>query len=204
MDNDLLFLGRVRGVRDNLSLTMDIVSADGSPLLSWRYGVPVKLSLYRSQGDMLVVGGKVYAANAECWRISGISAYQNAERRGFFRVQAYVDCSVQEDGEHVEVVVPEVEKFPARIINISLSGVLFSSKHRFIKGEVVVLDGLRLAQDQKPFCIRCVVLDSDAQSAAGYMHRCKFLALDGKESDRLCKAIFYLQREAIKKRKGGL
>lgn len=198
LENDLLFLGKIRNVVDGLTLSLDVVSSDKSPLLSSRYGVPVKLSLYKNASNMLIVGGKVYMANPDFWRISNISQYQNYERRDFFRVQANTDTEVFRESEEGE---EPTEKFSAHIINISLSGILFSAERKFVEGQVLLLSPVKLAEGLLPFELRCQVRNSDEESPAGFLHRCKFLDMGQRESDRLCRAIFAMQREAIRKRK---
>lgn len=200
LDNDLLFLGRLRSIVDDLSLSVDIISSDDSPLFTWRYGVPVKLSLYKGPGNILIAGGKVYMANADFWRVSNIIRYQNFERRSFFRVQANTGGLVSRACEEGE----EVEKYQACIINISLSGVMFSSAKQFAENETVVAESFFLAEDRKPFALSCIVKHSDDSPTGLFMHRCQFLDIGEMESDRLCRAIFSLQREAIKKRKSYL
>lgn len=198
LENDMLFLGRVRNVVQGLSLSLDIVSSDGSLLIGSRYGMPVKLSIYKNSSNMLIVGGKVYMANADFWRISNISQYQNYERRGFFRVQANTDGFVSQETAGND----GAEEYSAHVINISLSGILFSCNNRFSENQIINLSAVRLGEDKWPFSFRCTVKRSDEESPMGFLHRCQFLDMAQRESDRLCKAIFSMQREAIRRRKG--
>lgn len=201
LENDLLFLGKVRGVSDNLSLSIDIVSSDGSPLMGSKYGVPVKISIFKNTSNMMIIGGKVYMANSDFWRISNVSQYQNYERRGFFRVQANSDGFVSVEAEEGQEI-DESMLCRAKAINVSLSGVLFTSPQKFSKYDILLLSSVRLADEKTPFTFRCQLVDDITETPKGeYAHRCKFLEMGQRESDRLCKAIFYMQRETIKKRK---
>lgn len=198
MENDLLLLGKVREIVDGLSLSIDIVGTDGSPLPQFQYGVPVKLNLYSSTHGMLVIGGRVYMTNPAFWRVSNISQYQHIERRSFFRVVTHAAGLVSSLPTPGQEPPPA---FAAQLINISLSGVLFSAACSLDEGELVQLYRVRLVDDMPPFAFCCRIRSVETTSKDVQLYRCSFENLEQKETDRLCKAVFALQRELIKKQR---
>ena len=199
LENDLLLLGKVRDIVDGLSLSLDIVGSDGNPLPQFQYGVPVKLNLYSSTHGMLVLGGRVYMANPAFWRVSNISQYQHIERRSFFRVVTHATGLVSGLPAPGQEPPPA---FPAQLINISLSGVLFSAPAGIAaEGELIQLFAVRLVDDMPPFSFHCYIHSMEQAPGDGLLYRCSFEKLDQKETDRLCKAVFALQRALIQKQR---
>lgn len=209
LENELLVVARVKQVVNKLSLSMDIVESEGEPMPLTFYGAPVKISLHSSTHGMLVVGGKVYLCNRAFWRISNLVEFQNMERRGFFRVPTDATGLVQQlvnvDAQgRVNAPVPGAEEepvYPVQLINISLSGVLFVSETRFRPMQYLNLHSFQLSNDTTPFSVACRVRRCDEETSAGYLCRCSFEDLHQRDSDRLCRDIFALQREIIQKKK---
>lgn len=211
MENELLVVGRVKQVVSKLSLCLDIIEAEGNLMPLTFYGAPLKIVLHSSANGMLVIGGKVYLCNKAFWRVSNLVEFQNVERRGYFRVSTDATgmaaplvnvntagiVSETEDGEEVQ----EPPTYSVQLINISLSGVLFVSEHRFAAMQYLHLHSFQLSDDPTPFSLVCRVRRCDEETSAGYLCRCSFEDVHQRDSDRLCKAIFAVQREIIQKRK---
>ena len=200
MENELLVLGQVYQVLDSLSLSMDIVNKDGGPMPTAHYGLPVKLCLHRNN-KLLIIGGRIYLTNDLFWRISNLSELQSCERRGLFRVPVHQPAKVRLFSEEPAA---EGEGADAKIVDISLSGIKFVSEQFFDSASQLELFDLMLPEDAEPYEFRCQIVRRDESERAGYVYRCKFLPLPQKLSDRLCKSIFVLQRNSIKKQRARL
>ncbi len=198
LENELLFPARVMRVVDDLSLSLELASLDGTSLIIRAYDTPVKITLRNSKDGLLVLGGRVYISNDMFWRVSSVSELQKSERRGFFRINAtdangYVSliADASPGDEHV---------YPAKVIDVSLSGVKFISEHRFSTTSLLYLSNVVLTQEDLPFNFKCSIHGDLQEVKLGYVYRCSFASISDKETDRLCKVIFTLQRESLKKR----
>lgn len=214
MNNDLLVLGKVFQTNDNLSLSLDIISKEGEPLPTLHFGFPVKVCLHNRE-NLLVLGGRVYLSNEKFWRISNLAELQDFERRGMFRVPALLPAKVRRytapeslpkavPGAAGEAPAPVVEEEirDAKMVDVSLSGVKFACEHFFDSVGRLELFEVYMPEDPQPFSLVCHVVHREESETAGYIYRCKFVELPQKESDRLCKAIFALQRSSIRKQMG--
>ncbi len=210
MDNELFFQGRLKAVsrihpadREGEDiLAIDIYPIEGMRLPIFSYDVPLKINILNTKHGTLTVGGRVYIANDEFWRVSSITAYNNFERRSFFRVNLSVDGTVErESDENGFKDISDTEKFPVKMIDISLSGVFFAANTRFNSGDRVRLSNIFLIDGEPPFNFSCRIMRTGGESLHGTLYGCEFEQMDLRESDRLCRAVFTLQREAVKKRK---
>ncbi len=207
LENELLCIGKVHGIGDS---TLEIVSSNGESLPLIAYHTPVKISIYGGDSDMLVVGGSVYIAHEKLWRISEVNQYQNFERRDFFRVK--VTCK----GEGIRHVEPELNQeiikenmteneeerpFEVSVVNISLCGILFACEERFRIHDEVDLSGLRLIRQAPEFSFHCKIRRLAGENRYGTLYGCTFENMTQRATDDLCKAIFELQREELKKRR---
>lgn len=199
MNNDLLVFGRMDKVIDENTVSVVIVSLEREEALPMiAYGTMVKIVL-RKGDEMMIIGGTVYICNEKFWRINSISQYQNYERRGFFRVSTAARGYVSPGSKEKALIVKE-ETYPARLVNISLSGVMFISEHDFNQVDLLYLHSLFLTDSTDTFSLICTIVAKEvSEDGKGIRYRCTFGDLDAKTSDQLCKAIFELQRESIKK-----
>ena len=193
IDNELLLLGRVFNIVYEPTLTFDIRSSDGEKLLNMPFGSPVKLAL-RKNSDFSVMGGLIYATNEKFWRISDITTYQNVERRQFFRVKSHAKSQITKVGN-------DDGSRSASLVDISLSGVKFTSDAVFSIDDKIGIFELSLTQNCPALSFTCSIVEQILVSPALYSYRCKIEDISNSSSDLLCKAIFELQRDDIKKRR---
>ena len=77
MDNELFFQGRLKAVsrirpadREGEDiLAIDIYPVEGMRLPIFSYDVPLKINILNTKHGTLTVGGRVYIANNDFWRI---------------------------------------------------------------------------------------------------------------------------------------
>lgn len=201
MENDLLLRGRLDEViNEGATKSLIIVGLKGEDLPVLRFGSRVKAAVRSKSGEVLIVGGAIYIANEQFWRLNNIVEYNNGERRAFFRVGAKAYGSVHPMGDEDEERDNSEVETQARLVNISLSGVLFATPAKFYESQRVYLSEFCLGSDPRPFAVKCIVRKCGGESAFGSLYGCSFEDLSDKESDRLCRAIFELERESLKKR----
>lgn len=211
MNNELFFQGRLKAVSrinntdrfEEDSLAIDIYPVEGMRLPIFDYDIPLKINILNTKLGTLTVGGRVYIANNDFWRISSITAYNNFERRSFFRVNLSIEGKVEREADEngFKDVVDGVDAYPVKMIDISLSGVFFAANAPFSLGDKVKLSSIYLVNSEPPFNFDCTIIRIGGESLHGILYGCEFDDLGQKESDRLCRAVFALQREAVKKRK---
>lgn len=154
----------------------------------------------------LVLFGKICGSSRSVWKIDRLNPFTFDEQREAYRqriaVPARVLClnSVYKPGE------PWVKKRYAatmcRLIDISMTGILFSSREALQRDDWLVLLDVRLLRGTTPFVLTCQVRRieeiSDKESAYG----CYFTHISASERDRLCSIIFDIQREDISDHRG--
>lgn len=164
------------------------------------YGFSVKVCLH-SGDSLLILGGRVYLSNPTFWRISNLSNLQDFERRGLFRVPARIPAKVRLFNMLTLPGEPEDEGADCKLVDISLSGVKFATERFFDDSSRLELVSLMLPEDPEPYTLACEIVRREENNATGYVYRCKFIELTPKLSDRLCKAIFVLQRNSIRRQR---
>ena len=216
MQNDLLLNGRLNALLKEEGGLLEIVSLDGTPLMLHKRGEWVKLHVFNNEKGSLIAKGRVFGTSAQAWQLSEVSPYGNEERRGFFRIKTNCTAQVHRISEH---------DFPAQIRSISLSGALLVTAAEYALGDELVVTHLTLGDDSIPFTVRCRVARAEradaprpaaeqpvaaaAEEAAlpepEYHYGCEFMQMKQGEADRMCRAIFRLQHEAVRcRRHGGL
>lgn len=200
MKNELLFYGKIHEIMDDNSVSLELVANErGDKLPLVPYDTPIKIVL-RKGDDLLVIGGRVYICNEVFWRLTHIAEFQSFERRGFFRVSTFAKGLVS-PARRTVAEGEEKPSFPAQVINISLSGVMFGVDHNFFMTDLLQLHSLIMVDENEPFDLLCRIVAKEAtpDKDYAYQYRCKFEPMSTKCADHLCKAIFELERENIKK-----
>ncbi len=175
-------------------LSVEIMARRGLELPPVKIGAAVKLALFGSEG-MLALGGKVYINNEVFWRITGLTLFNDFERRGFFRVSSDARAKVCLWENDEPMLCGE-----ARLINISISGVLFISQQSYRAGSKLRLSELCLNEDEpEGYTLFCTVRHLGAETRHGIQYRCSFENMDPRDIDRLCRSVFKLQRKMIQK-----
>ena len=189
--NDLLLHGRLNAVFPFNGCTLEVTSLDGSPLIQCEKNTPVKLHLFSNVQGPLFLGGRVVVSDASCWQISGVESYSNEERRGFFRIKI--------DGA-AKVHIVDGPTIPAHTLSVSLSGAMFAASASYPRDTEVILSDFRLGNDPIPFTVRCRVARVGDLTPDGIEYGCAFLRMPQEEADRMCRVIFELQHQAVRRR----
>lgn len=204
MGNELTIPCRLSAVleQEDGSIAIELRARRGMDMPPVKYGASLKVALHKP-GKLLVLGGEAYIANSEFWRVVGIKLFNDFERRGFYRVgtNAWADVALwQEDQEGGEGRFLFPSK--ARLVNISLSGVLFLCEENYRVGDVLCLRELVLNEEEAAYTLFCQVRHLGELTKLGMQYRCSFINVSARDTDRLCRSIFRLQQKMIQKMRG--
>ncbi len=197
MANDLLQRCKIKQVRwEKDTPTLVLVHATGGDLSVLRLGTPIKLSLRAPSLPAAVIGGQVFIANRDFWHVMHLEEFASFERRRFFRI----NCS----GEGTAVKLSDgvdAKPMSVSLVDISLSGIRFATEEVFEMEERLFL-AFQLGNDPFPYELDVIVKKIIEGTNRGNHYGCDYLEMKESDSDRLCKVIFDLEREAQKKRTG--
>ncbi len=205
LQNELLFIGQMTGVEwydDDLAI--DLVSKTGDDLPLYPYDTKLRIRFVGKGNEHLIVGGRSYIANRERWRVSALVEGSNIEQRKFFRVSVHNTATVHEGKRDARGNILAIgEPVQAKLRDISMSGVRFVLPVRWHEPEGIIMSQLYLGEDREPFSPECTVCSiRTLPDGEGYEYRCNFEEMIEREEDRLCSAIFALNREEIRRRRG--
>lgn len=194
MDNKLLMWGEVEAVTDELA--MDIAPGEDCLVPHMLHGTPVRAVL-RNRSKILILDCTICGFNGTVLRVENIEKIQDTERRNYFRINTAAEGRVckfrREKGDDI---------YSAKLKDISLSGARFVSEGDFSEEQEVRLYDFTLTNELNPYDLEGVILSKDEEGEGEFLYRCKFEELDYASSDHLCKAIFTLQREQKRERRG--
>lgn len=200
MENDLLFVGKVRAAKDD---SIEVAPRQGEISVRVFVNTAVKINLFLGGDRFISLGGQVFLANEQFWRLFHVEEFQQFERRGYFRVRTKASAMVAPVFEDADYRW-EDHAVPMHNINISLSGTLFSCDTYFHVGQMLEIRQLKLTEQLPDFQFQCHVARVIERDDVLRLYGCRFDGLSEKESDRLCQAIFALQGEEIRRRRGDL
>ncbi len=210
LDNELLLSGRITFVgEDDGELAIDIESLTGDEISVGWYNLTVKVEVFTKSQGVLVVHGIVYLVDREFWQIRNIEALWSEERRGFFRVHTMGDGMMYSLGQELSTMPTVINRrnpdaVAFSLLSISLSGILIETETTLSSGEYMQLYDMNLGNKVpgSTFAGICVVRRlTENRVTKKPRYGCHFLGMDDRETDRLCTAIFSLQREAKKHQK---
>lgn len=198
MENDLLIVGRLSQMEDGV---LEIVSSNGEKMLPAACNTPVKVNIYNSQAGLMIFGGKVFIGSEEFWRIRDLQQFSASQGRSHFRMKVTVQATVCRFAADGTVQRPG---YPIHFVDVSLGGALIACREDFALQERLRLEEVWLRPDTLPFNFTCRVQRMAGRGPQGKLYGCSFIDLSQTEQDRLCGAIFALQREELKKRRNRL
>ena len=202
-DNRLAFLGRVDTIKDGAVILRD---KRGNELPQVMYNREMRLS-FKRDGETTMLRGKICGCSSEIWKLDQLESMFTKDQRSAFRQSIGTSipakcyrCSwsgkIEETGTDCHV------------IDVSSGGLMFSSGETYETGERLVLKGVWLVESMDPFNFNCQVRRVGNLEEDGVTRRygCQFAPMSDREQDRLLRAIFTIQREAIRvhKEKGQL
>lgn len=200
MDNDLLAVGKIKSVGDSV---LDVVSQDGDRMPAIFYNTPIKLNIFSGKAGKLALGGNVYITNEDFWRISNIMVFERFEKRGFFRVRTDAFAHILTDPDSLpEPGKPDMRlSFDVQLFDVSLGGAGFWCPRSIAQEKELIVSNLRLQTKEEPFTFRASVRRCGSECGKGYPIGVNIEEMDQRELDRMCRLIFVLQREEIRKRR---
>lgn len=197
-DNRLLYVGRIQTVYDSGAVSIRETNDDTLSMVL--VNKPLKLRFFREQ-DNLVLKGKVCGSTMKMWKIDRLEPAFTEEHRAFFRQSISVELEAQ-CGKRTGGTGPARLTFPCRVLDISAGGMLISSKEEFLPGDRLYVTGIPLVANEPAFTFHCHVRRAGMWKKGVIRYGCQFESLSPREQDRLLRAIFTVQREEIRKRKG--
>ena len=197
--NEKLLLGRVHKIQFEDTISIELRSRNKQNLFTLPYGIAVKLIL-KQDSSFFLLTGSVYISNDKFCVINNIDLQQNKEQRGFFRVRTRASGQLAPVTSAKEETAEEAPAAIANLLDISLSGLKFNSSIFLEENGNIEISELSLVSREPPFSFLCtIVARHDTEDGNNYIYRCTIDNLDSTSADRLCKAIFDLQREDLKK-----
>lgn len=192
--NDVVAVGRIFSIAES-DLEFANPEDDKMPLLP--YNMPVKIYIFNSRLGFKILAGTVFVSSQEFLRVSSIRALQDAERRGFFRLNAQVPTNIY---KIIDKEKGELDMTPMSVMleDISLSGLRFSTETTMQIGEQVAVEVLLIKRKMLFYCQ--LVRQAPSRDRRNH-YGCSFFNQTDRQLDDLCYDIFQLQRLEIKRRR---
>ena len=196
-EDRLLFVGRVNTIYDGAISIREAYDATLSMVL---VNKPLKLRFFREQ-DNLVLRGKVCGSTMKMWKVDRLESAFTQEQRAYFRQSISVELEAQ-CGRLSGEDEPDQQTFPCQVLDISAGGMLIGCKEAFNAGDRLCITDVPLVANEPAFSFNCQVRRAGVWNKGVIHYGCQFESLTPKEQDRLLRAIFTIQREEIRKRRG--
>lgn len=193
MENRLLFVGSLTDGRLDANEICVELHKGGRIPLGIIHRMEVKVRVHVRGGDVVLLLGEVTRSGSEfCWlEVQEITT--RPERRENFRIKVQAQAAVTgEDGETA----------PCDLVDISLTGLCFSSRMDYQIGEKLTIHGLQLRRAGTVYELDCHVCRTAPDQACDgrSLYGCRFSGLTGVKEDWLCRDIFALQARGINRR----
>lgn len=196
--NALTFVGRVKMFNGEVLTIKDSMDGELPPVL---YNQEVKLRFFQ-KGRSLVLRGQICGSTERIWRVDRLEGQFGAENRVFFRQLVDLQARVEQLPEDEALSDGQTPSgaVPCKIMDISVGGLMLSSRKPFEEGTRVRITEARIAKELAPFSFVCHIQRMH-QVGGNFLCGCKFEDLSVKEEDRLLQAIFIAQRKDIHKQR---
>lgn len=196
MGNSPIFVARVEQF-DGSAVTLRDAKEDGLPRVM--YNRELKLR-YPMGEDTMLVHGKICGSTSEIWKLDRLESKLFKEQRAYFR-QDISACVLAKCFRRSSRNVVAKEGYFCRVLDVSASGLMFSSSEIYEVGGRLTLTGACLTDQTNPFNFNCIVRRAVRLEHGVVGYGCQFEAMPTKEQDRLLRAIFIVQREEIRNQK---
>lgn len=176
MDNRIIGTGKINFIENN-SVTIENTSGAMFPLA---FNDMVKVLSFSEQNEMQTFIAKSYYSTPEFIKLFSATVIKTVNNRKHLRVPTKLEA----------VLYLENEKFPIKILDISVGGVLIESEQILKLGEVVqaefIIQNNLLAEP-------CKVMRIIKQTGALYSYGVQFLSIDDSNSSKICTYVFNKQ-----------
>lgn len=194
LDNKLLFTGSI----DQYDARVDeltVSARDGSETPKGIiYHTPVKLHVQTTlaMNKVLLLYGQVCRCTPEFWTIVLRHTFSCAERRSSFRQPVSVEAVVSRGSGPASSAAA-----PCRTIDISLSGLCFISRARYLAGEKIFVSSLQLHHDGPIHSFACTVQRVQTLESGALRYGCQFDNITEQQEDLLFHDMFLLQVKTL-------
>ena len=196
LENRLLGTGTLSNITDGtIQIRKD---TEGLPTL--HCGTLVKIYVCHQTMELKVLIGKIYLSSPELIQMVNVQNLTDFERRNFFRLSLNIHTQAypMQEGELPD---ESVQLFQISITDLSLSGFFVRSKKNLNIGDCFVAT-LPLTDARVSFACKVQRCQKVNGRLNGY--GCAFLDNSSRQYDQLCKYIFEMQREEIKRSRRSL
>lgn len=198
LDGMLIAFGRLGNIIEDESTSVEIVPLDEKnelPLMEFNKNVKVSV---RTDEDILILYGQVFISDRRYLKLANVRTFDSFERREFFRVKTEGKGFIEAENENGEQCLVSIQ-----LKDVSLSGLKFTTELRIDVGYVLSLTTVKVYELEGSFNFTCKIIEriqTEKDEADGiYEYRCSIMEISDKELDRLCSAIFKIQRDEVKK-----
>lgn len=196
-ENRLLFVGKIEAAQEGAVCIRD-ANDDMLPMVL--VNKDLKLRFFTDQGS-IVLQGKVCGSTMRMWKVDRLRSAFTQEHRAFFRQSISVEIVAQCGKRTARGGRPNA-LFPCQVLDISAGGMLLSCREIYAEGDLLLVEDAPLLANAPAFSFNCLVRRSGEWKKGVVRYGCQFVALTARDQDRLLQAIFAIQREEIRKRKG--
>lgn len=197
-DNQLVFLGRVQNFDGRAVIVVPVSAREVPPVI---YKDEYKLIFRVHQHPPLTWRCVVSGSSQRFWRLDCLNPCHREEHRSNFRqpvqLWARVLCvNSLFPGKSLRGMEDRAK--PCKVLDVSLGGLRLRGEELFEPGDyLLVMDLFLDSSAPRPFVFTVQVLWSESLGRQDTRCGCSFLPMSTAEEDRLCAAIFNLQRQDI-------
>jgi c-di-GMP-binding flagellar brake protein YcgR len=192
-NNVLLASGRIVEISDEY-LKLD---NKGDLITIIKYGTRIKINVFGGNKSFISLIGKVYISTIEFMQVSDVQILAEAENRSFFRIKTDLKGIVT----YQETKDSEPKALEVDVDNVSLCGLLFSTKHIFKEAEPI---SILLPLPNGSISFLCTIRRIEApkhELDEKRKYGCEFDEATQQQIDKLWIYILNKQREEIRARK---
>lgn len=196
-DNEMVFLARVQ---ESDGKSVSLVPEGEEQIPPTIYNNEYKLVFYVSGKQALSWSGRICGSTPAFWKLDRLMPYHLREQRNHFRQPIFVEVDVLCINALYGSSLGRRESNtrPGRVLDISLGGLRMNSRETYQVGDHLLVSNLWLKSVRdRPFTFPVTVRWSEAVNAYEVRYGCSIERLSARDEDRLCNAIFTLQREDI-------
>lgn len=194
LDNRLLFAGSVHKYDDEEDeLTVSIRKGNETPQ-GIIHQTPVKLHVHTNvtMDNVLLLYGMVSRCASDFWKIALKHSFSCAERRSSFRQPILTEVAVYRNTNADSSTVTL-----CKTIDVSLTGLCFSSPESYVQGEQLFISSLQLRRDGPRYSFACTVQRIQPLESGKICYGCSFNDITERQEDMLFHDMFSLQIKAL-------
>ncbi len=199
LDNIFLFPGITRQYDpDSDTLRIDLRRGETTPAgtgAGVRIKIQIKLS--SSQQEIVLLYGTAVHCERTYWDIMPEKIDYFTEDRMNFRLSVDIEGQIKRESNPAGVW--------CRLFNISLTGAGIQLTEDYNVGEILIFSGFQIVKDGFSHSFRAEIVrkdrpDTDEEGRVCYRYGCKFIDMDERKRDILCRDVFSLQAQGMREK----